>query len=31
VGLALLAAELEYPDRAAMPLFEFEPRAARQS
>ena len=25
VGLALLAAELRYPDSAAMPLFEFEP------
>jgi serine/threonine-protein kinase len=24
-GLALLAVELECPDRAAMPLFEFEP------
>jgi eukaryotic-like serine/threonine-protein kinase len=28
VGLALLAAELEYPEHAAMPLFEREPRAA---
>jgi eukaryotic-like serine/threonine-protein kinase len=28
IGLALLAAELEQPDRAAMPLFEFEPAAA---
>jgi serine/threonine-protein kinase len=27
VGLALLAAELEDPERAAMPLFEFEPAA----
>jgi hypothetical protein len=27
VGLALLALELERPDRAAMPLFEFEPAA----
>jgi hypothetical protein len=25
-GLALLAIELECPERAAMPLFEFEPR-----
>lgn len=31
VGLALLAAELECPERAAMPLFEFEPTARRES
>ena len=29
VGVVLLAAELECPERAAMPLFEFEPRTLR--
>lgn len=31
VGLALLAAELQSPERAAMPLFEFEPLSRRQT
>lgn len=31
VGLALLAVELESPERAAMPLFEFEPSSSRET